>query len=395
MKNYSLLVKLVVCALVICSTLGLSQSPSYGQGRSLTAQQLDAIVKPNLNQCSPQSARLKSGQLTSGRIDPASIIPTRNAREFPKDKITRTLHGMWRGEVHGDYNKDLRVDYFWIVDMQRNEGLIIAQRTGNQSMPRQPLPNAPKITYLMCANEGYVPSTEGGSQLHEFVKVSNSIEEAPRILQKATGLDLLELTARRKSQQQAQGQRVANPATKQEKEPPTLTDLWQTIVASGYFKSLPAVAFAGALFKPIRLELVPGEIGPAQVSLRWDGEYYGGGATLLKFAPGVPMRAVEYTQFVGTTATAGDFLVASPGNGKLYKVEAVNGGQSVSGAEGGYTVDGEDYSYYYDMAFDSVTLGPLQSEVSAAAPKAPQPKLRSRTRLNDDDVAARSVKKRK
>ncbi|MGB7922964.1 MAG: hypothetical protein WCF57_06940 [Pyrinomonadaceae bacterium] len=320
MKNHSLLIKLVCCALVVCCAFGLMPSPLYAQGRSLTAKQLDAIVKPSLAQCSPQSARLKSGQLTSGRIDPASIIPTRNAREFPKDRIAKTLHGMWRGQVFGDYNKDLRVDYFWIIDTKRNEGLIIAQRTGNESMAGlRPVANAPKITYLMCANEGYIPSSEGGSQIHEFTKVSDSIEDAPQILQKATGLKL-------------------------QTERPTLSELWQEIVALGYFKSLPAVAFAGALFKPIQLDLVASEIGPAQVSMKWDGEYYGGGATSLKFPPpGVPIKGVEYTQFVGTTATSGDFLVASPGNGKLYKVESFQA---------------EDYSY--DLAFDSVTVGPLE-----------------------------------
>ncbi|MGB7922965.1 MAG: hypothetical protein WCF57_06945 [Pyrinomonadaceae bacterium] len=316
MKNYSLLIKLICCALVVSCAFGLSQSPSSSQGRSLTARQLDAIVKPSLAQCSPQSGRLKSGK-TKGRLDPALVIPTRNAREFPKDRIAKTLHGMWRGEVFGDYNKDKRVDYFWIIDTQRNEGLIIAQRTGNQSMAGlRPVAKAPKITYLMCANEGYIPSSEGGSQIHEFTKVSDSIEDAPRILQKATGVKL----------------RTDRPA---------ISDMWQELVASGYFKSLPAIAFAGALFKPIQLDLVASEIGPAQVLLKWDGEYYGGGATQLKFAPGVPVKGVEYTQFVGTTATSGDFLVASPGNGKLYKVEAVSGAN-------------------YDLAFDSVTFGPLQ-----------------------------------
>ncbi len=342
MKNYSLLIKLVVGCAFGLSLFGLGQSPSYGQGRSLTAKQLDAIVKPNLKQCLPPSGRLKSGQLKSGRIDPATIIPTRNAREFPSDRIARTLHGMWRGQVFGDYNKDLHVDYFWIIDTQRNEGLIIAQRTGRESMPRRPLPNAPKLTYLMCANEGYIPSSEGGSQIHEFVKVSDSIEDAPRILQKATGLKL-------------------------RTERPTLSELWEELVASGYFRSLPAVAFAGALFKPMQLELVASPIGPAQVSLKWDSEYYGGGATQLKFTPGVPMRGVEYTQFIGTTATSGDFLVSSPGNGKLSKVEA-------SSEEA--CIDASCYPEYYDLAFDSVTLGPLQDDVLARVGKKPKYRFR-------------------
>jgi hypothetical protein len=352
MKNYSLLVKLVVSrALVVCCALGLMHSPLFAQGRSLTARQLDAIVRPNLNQCSPPTGRLKSGKAKSGRVDPANVIPTRNAREFPKDRVARTLHGMWRGEVFGDYRKDKRVDYFWIVDTKRNEGLIIAQRTGNDSLAElRPVAKAPKITYLMCANEGYIPSAEGGSQIHEFTKVSNSIEGAPRIIQKATGIKLRQ-------------------------DQSTITEIWQEIVASGYFKSLPAIAFAGALFKPIQLDVVPSEIGPSQVLMKWDGEYYGGGATQLRFTPGVPVKGVEYTQFVGTTASLGDFLVASPGNGRLYKVEALSGAN-------------------YDLAFDSVTFGPLQGaevseaeaetpEVSTVAAKSSRSKTRSRSRSND------------
>jgi hypothetical protein len=228
---------------------------------------------------------------------------------------------MWRGQVFGDYHKDLRVDYFWIIDTQRNEGLIIAQRTGQESTAGLKLlvADPPKISYLMCANEGYLPSSEGGSQIHEFVKVSDSIENAQRVLTKATGVKFGQVRKARSA----------------------LSDLWKVIVASGYFQSLPAVAFAGGLFKPMRIELVPSAIGPAQVSMSWDSEYYGGGTTWIKFTPGVPMKGVEYTQFVGTTATAGDFLVASPGNGKLAKVEAMSGGD-------------------YDLAFDAVTLGPMQ-----------------------------------
>ena len=328
MKNYSLLIKLVVCALVAGCAFGLSQSPSYGQGRSLTKKQIDAIVTPTLAQCSPQS-----GLTNTGRIDPASIIPTANAREFPTERIARTLHGMWRGQVFGDYHRDLKVDYFWIIDATRNEGLIIAQRNGNESTGGlRPVANAPKISYLMCAHEGYTPSSEGGAQLHEFVKVSDSIADAPRILQKATKV------------------RFSQPQL-------TLSDLWQEIVASGYFRSLPAVAFAGALFKPIRIELVPSAIGPSQVSLSWNSEYYGGGATQLKFTTGVPMRGVEYTQFIGTTGTSGDFLVASPGNGNLSKVEAAT---EYATNEDGDCIEESCYPEYYDLAFDSVTMGPLQ-----------------------------------
>jgi hypothetical protein len=323
MKNYSLLMKLVCCAPVVCCTFGLMHSPLYAQGRSLNAAQLDAIVKPSLSQCEPPVGTTKFG-----RVDPNSIIPTNNIREFPRDRIAKTLHGIWRGQVVGDPNdpkydkhKEGNVDYFWIMNTKTNVGVIIAQRgTGKQSTADlKPVAavaaNVPKISYLICPHEGYLPAMERGSEIHEFVKVSDSVDDAPRIFAKATGLKFL-------------------------KAKPTLTDMWQQIVASGYFRSLPAVAFAGALFN-IQLKLVPSTIGPGQVSLGWNTEYYGGGTTWLKFTPGVPMKGFEYGQFVGTTASTGDFLVASPGNGKLWKVEAKSGGD-------------------YDLAFDSVSVGPLQ-----------------------------------
>jgi len=238
---------------------------------------------------------------------------------------------MWHGQVIGSpldvkyaKSKEANVDYFWIFDTQRSEALIIALRNGNNSTAGMgPVPNAPKLSYLICAHEGYIPTVEKGSEIHEFTKVSNTITDAPRVLAKATGLQFK--TGR-----------------------PILSELWKEIVASKYFQSLPAVAFAGGFFKPIRVDLVPSPVGPAQVSMSWDSEYYGGGTTWIQFTPGVPMKGVEYTTFVGTTATAGDYLVASPGNGKLAKVEAATGGN-------------------YDLAFDSVSFGPLQSGAVASS----------------------------
>ena len=341
MKTYSLLTRLVVCGALVCCTFVLSPNPSYSQtrsqarssGRSLSLQQIDAIVKPDLSKCTAgPGIQTATGQAKNPRVDPNSIVPTANAREFPQARISRTMHGMWRGQVIGspldikyEKTKEANVDYFWIFDMPRREALIIALRNGNNSTAGLgPVPNAPKLSYLICAHEGYIPTVEKGSEIHEFTKVSNNINDARQVLAKATGLTFK--TARA-----------------------TLSDLWQEIVASGYFKSLPAVAFAGGFFKPIRIERIPSPIGPAQVQMSWDAEYYGGGTTWIKFTPGVPMRGVEYSTFVGTTATAGDFLVASPGNGKLAKVEAASGGD-------------------YDLAFDSVSMGPLQGGAVASSP---------------------------
>jgi hypothetical protein len=326
MKNYSVLVKLVVCCALVCGTFGLSQSASYGQGRKLNKQQIDAIVTPTLQQCNGPgiAGQTVNGQVKNARLDPNTIIPTANAIEPNLTKLAKTMHGMWRGQVIGspldakyEKSKEGNVDYFWVFDMKRGEALIIALRNGNNSTAGMSLgvTNPPKLSYLICAHEGYIPTVEKGSEIHQFTKVSHSIANAANVISKATGINF------------RTGQ-------------PTLSDLWQEIVASGYFQSLPAVAFAGGFFKPIRLDLVPSPVGPAQISMSWDSEYYGGGTTWIKFTPGVPMRGVEYSTFVATTASAGDYLVSSPGNGKLAKVEAMVGGD-------------------YDLAFDSTTFGPM------------------------------------
>lgn len=315
MKNHSLLIKLVACCGV-----GLMYSPSHAQTvqpRTLTAEQLDAVVKTDIDSCSAQTPQPNG--LKSGQTDPALIIPSANARSFAQDRIARTLNGIWLGKVIGDTG-EVGVDYFWIIDTARNEALIIAQRSGKQSVVQRPqAANPSKISYLMCAHDGYFPSKDT-PQLHEFTKVSDSIENAPKILQQSTGL------------------RLRNPR-------PTLSDLWKGLVAIGYFDAARFAddhgkAYAGALFKPIDIGPVANVVGPAGLSVKWNAEYRGGGATSLKFTNNVPILGVEYAQFVGTTASSGDFLVSSPGNGKLWKVEAAVGAT-------------------YDLAFDKVSIGPL------------------------------------
>lgn len=323
MKNYSVRTKLIVCCAfgAICCAIGLMNSPTHAQGRVLSMAQLDDIVSTELESCAAPAqspAGLKAGAkpLQSGRTDPAAIIPSRNAKEFATARVARTLHGMWRGRVLGD-DKDVGVDYFWIMDTRRGEGLLIAQRTGKETMAafKAASNNAPKLTYLMCAHEGYAPSKET-PQIHEFVKVSSNIEEGPRIIEQATGV------------RARQGR-------------PTIQQIWQALVAARYFEKAPATAFAGGFFKPMRIERVATAIGPGHISVRWDGEYRGGGSTSIQFSAGVPIRGVEHANFVGTTASLGDFLVSSPGNGQLWKVEAIAGAN-------------------YDLGFDSVVLGPLE-----------------------------------
>ena len=322
--------KNLLITLVVCCAFGQMPSPSFAQGRSLTEKQLDAIVHPTLENCSTQVT-----QPNGGRIDAASIIPTKNAREFPTDRIAKTMNGVWEGRVIGD-SSDLVVDYFLIVDTKNDEGLGIALRNGKQSAPnpRQGA-NAPKFTFLLCAHEGYVPSKES-PMIHEFVKVADSVEDAPKILSKATGL--IFKTAQ-----------------------PKLSDLWKEIVASGYFNGLPAIAFAGGLFKPLQIGSVASAVGPAGVSMGWDAEYRGGGATAIKYMTGVPIAGVEHGEFVGTSTNSGDFLVSSPGNGKLWRVEAT-GSIMEPGSKGKAGAGSSETSAVssYDMDFDKVTVGPLQ-----------------------------------
>jgi hypothetical protein len=167
----------------------------------------------------------------------------------------------------------------------------------------------------MCPHEGYTPGSNT-PQIHTFTKISNSTAGAARLVQSATGV-------------------------RSRKERPSLSDLWQGLVASKYFDRLPYVAFAGALFKPVRLDLARSGNGPAEVSLGWDAQYRGGGRTKLRYMTGVPMVGSERGQFVATRAPSGDYLVSSLGNGKIYKVEVFAGGN-------------------YDLSFDSVVLGPMQ-----------------------------------
>jgi len=329
MKNYSLL--LVVA--LICCAFGLSQNPSYAQGRRLTKAQVDAVITPTLSQCSTTATQTVStnGVTKNARLDPNSIIPTANMVAVSVDTVAKTMNGMWHGQIIGspldikyDGTKEANVDYFWIIDTANAEGLIIALRNGNNSTAGMSLgvSNPPMLSYLICAHEGYIPNVEKGSEIHQFTKVSNSTANAADVLTRATGVPLTAGS--------------------------TLTDMWQAIVASGYFQSLPAVAFAGGHFKPMQITEVPVASGPSQISMSWNAEYYGGGTTWIKFTPGVPMEGTEYTTFVVTSGTGGNYLVASTGNGQLAKVEAVSGGD-------------------YDLAFDSVTLGPLDTSTTTVA----------------------------
>lgn len=296
-------------------------TPSAEQGRSLSPAQLDAIVKPNLSNCSPQNMNAKSG-----RIDPLAVIPSVNAKSFPAARISKSMHGIWRGTVAGD-DSDVTVDYFWFIDMNRHEAMIFAQRTGKQTLKDlKEVPRSPHFSFLLCAHEGYFPSKDT-PQMQEFVKVSDDLKMVPQLLEAATEMKM----------------RTMSTAAAREGQP-NLSEAWAELHKLDYFTKIQsrAKAFGGALFTNMQVAPIQGPIGPPHISISWNGQYYGGGSTAIKWTPGKPINGVEYGTFVGTTATAGDYLVSGPGNGAMWKVEAVGGG-------GGS----------YDLGFDSVVFGPM------------------------------------
>jgi hypothetical protein len=304
MKRYSLLAGLLLCggsALVFGCQKRTPPPPK-------TEVSLENIVHPTLKSCDDQPT---VGRVENARINPARVIPARARREIPVERVAQTLHGIWRGEVEGD-KSDVHVDYFWIIDTKRNEALIVAQRTGKSSVEVSQLEKPATLTYLMCAHEGYSPATSV-PQIHQFTKVSNDTESAAKIVEQATG------------------QSFGNPRA-------TPSELWSGLVKSRYFDGMPAVAFAGALFKPMKIEEVPGAEGsPSEISMGWDAQYRGGGRTKIRYTKSVPMQGSERGVFVGTSVGDRDYLVSSLGNGKIYKVEVFAGGN-------------------YDLGFDSVIL---------------------------------------
>ena len=90
--------------------LGFTRIPSTAQRvpprpqRGLTATQLSAVVDTTLNVCSAKEP----------------VVPRATAQTFSMDSIERTLNGVWRGRVKGNYDKQfLARDGFVNVDYYR------------------------------------------------------------------------------------------------------------------------------------------------------------------------------------------------------------------------------------------------------------------------------------
>jgi hypothetical protein len=271
--------------------------------------QLNAVVKTDLEECSARR----------GAIRPTPIIPTSSAQAFRLDRIENTLNGVWRGRVSGAYPrrfiaKDgyLDVDYYWIIDVKRGESLVIEQLSPRRTARRPPR-GAPAWSFLMCGEDQYLP--RGPRQIHEFQKVSANVEDARPILEKSTGLTF----------NVGVGESM-------------LSAFWKGLVDQKYFDTQRFGAYAGGLFKPFAIEPVVGAAGNTLISMRFEAEYRGSGATAAKFETGMPILGVESVQFLGVTTRSGDYLVASIGNGLAWRKEAAG---------------------VINMSMDKVVLGPL------------------------------------
>jgi len=198
------------------------------------------------------------------------------------------------------------------VDVKHAETLVLEQLSPKRAAPKAQ-PGAPAWSYMMCGRERYLPAHP--AQVHEFQKVSDNVADARALLQESTGLTF-------------------------DSKDFVLSTAWQKLVETKYFDTARYGAYAGGLFKPFQIGNTTTDDGKSVFAMKFPAEYRGSGGTAARFETGVPMRGVEHGQFVGVTTAAGDFLVASLGNGQEM-AKAVEAGGVIN------------------MFFDKVVIGPL------------------------------------
>lgn len=254
------------------------------------------------------------------------VAPSVNAHKdnvFSIERIEKTLTGVWRGRVKGNYEKTLlakdgfvNVDYYMIVDAKRGEALVFEQFGSTRAAP-QARSNAPTWSYVFCGKENYKPRHP--PQVHEFHKVSDNVEDARALLSTSTGLKFAENSDF------------------------VLSDIWRQLVDTKYFDNpRRSLAYAGGLFKPFKIGNVPNE-GGSLLEMDIRAEYRGSGLTAARFEPGVPMHGVEKGKFLGVETSSGDYLVSSFDAGVVMAKESTQGG-------------------LIDMFFDKVVIGPLAAQ---------------------------------
>ncbi len=320
---------------VLISGVAIAASATY-----VTAAQSGA-AQPSAGQTSAAQAatRLSRAQLNSlvtANLDSCKtkvpVIPREGMRTIAPERVAKALHGIWRGRVWGDYPKELlaadgflNVDYYWLIDAERGESLILEQLSSKRAAPSPPVHRAqvvegyrgtlasPVWSFLSCGREGYVPRHP--KQVHEFQKISNSLDGARAMLETSTGL-------------KAVGQDVS------------LSAAWKRLVEDKYFDTARFGAFAGGLFKPFEIVHSTNAAGTPVLTLSYQAEYRGGGATAARFESGVPILGRETAGFVVVDSPQGYFLVSSLENGVEWEKVAAEAGT-------------------INMTMDKVVIGPL------------------------------------
>jgi hypothetical protein len=319
-KNYIWLVLVIGFTGIQAAAQRVPSKLAQGLSASERAAAVDTSLATTCSQKTPKIAR----------------VLAHNAQVFSAARIQRTLSGVWRGRVKGNYEKQylakdgfVNVDYYLIVDAARGEALVFEQFGSTRAAP-PPKPGAPVWSYVTCGRENYVPRHP--AQIHEFHKVSDNIEDARELLRISTGLTFAD-----------KGELV-------------LSDVWQKLVETKYFDDPErSLAYAGGLFKPFSVGNVPVGEGGSLLEMDMHAEYRGSGMTAASFERGVPIRGFERGKFLGVETNSGGFLVATNGIGREIIVakaaEQEENPTRPTGAPSGPPK--------ISFAYDKVVIGPL------------------------------------
>lgn len=276
----------LISGVAVAGMAAAAQKTVEQQEASLPQEQMSALVKTDLDTCDAKMP----------------VVPHGSVRDFPAKRVEKTLHGIWRGRVWGDYPKELiaedgflNVDYYWIIDTERNEALILEQLSSTRAASKAP-GGAAVWSFLTCGREGYVPRHP--RQVHEFQKISNSLRDVRRMLESSTGLDM----------QRAEG----------DDQDLSLAEAWNQLVDTKYFDTKRYGAYAGGFFRGLQINETTNAAGAPMLSLSYQAEYRGAGQTAATFERGEPILGTETAGFIGVSTPSGDYLVSSLGNGSEW-----------------------------------------------------------------------------
>ena len=340
--------------------IGLISLPAVAQTRRPRVRSAQVTRAQNMSVVQRASALNTSLATTCAASAPAAPrILTHDARTFSQDRIANTLNGVWLGRVTGEFDRQLmgrdgflNVDYYMIVDVKRGEAFVYEEFTEKRSgaqFRRAERRGAPKWTYVWCAKEDY--KTKSPRQVHEFVKVSDDVNDARQILRDSLG-------------ERFQGN-----------DEVVLSDMWKRLVEARFFDNPQrSLAYAGVLFKPITMGTVKSSNGDGLFELRLVGEYRGSGQTAAQFVPGNPIHNVEQAHFVGFSMSsqevrrlgrrAPSIATELEGSGDFISASMELGNAMVGPKD-----DALAAVFSTQMAFDKVVIGPLAPTGRASARK--------------------------